>query len=364
MAKNIVICCDGTGNQVSTDSTNVMRLWSTLVLDQQQLGFYDPGVGTLGDPRALTFWRKQVRKRLDGAIGCTIRDNFVEAYAFIARHYEPDDKLFLFGFSRGAYTARAVAAAIHLFGLTRPEHENLAPYVWRTFSNDDGDEDAQTLFQTARRFHQRFTRKVPIHFVGVWDTVSSFGFFTNFRTLPHTRSNPSLRVLRHAVSIDEHRACFRANLCEPGVTGQDFKQVWFAGVHSDVGGGYPEAEAALSKVPLRWMLCEAKHHGLRLDDARCSEVLADPPPDPAAPAHESLAGWWKPLEFLPQRRWNMAKRRLAWRLPNLFRRRVLTSQECPTPHVHASVRARMEQAAYRPSNLPKDVLWEADVAQH
>lgn len=360
MPKNIVICCDGTGNQVSSEPTNIMRLWSALVLDDNQIGFYDPGVGTLGEPRMLGFFRKQVRKRLDGAIGYSIRDNFIEAYSFIARQYQPDDKVFLFGFSRGAYTARAVGAAIHLFGLTRPEHENLAPYVWRTFSNDDGDEDAKTLFQTANRFHQRFTRKVPVHFVGVWDTVSSFGFITHFRTLPHTRSNPSVAVLRHAVSIDEHRACFRANLCERGAPQQDFQEVWFAGVHSDVGGGYPEEEAGLAKVPFRWMVKEAVAKGLRIDPDRYQETLLTPPPDAKAKPHESLRGWWRVLEVLPQRRWNHKKGRHSWRLPNLFRRRGMTSEECPHPSVHVSVRERMNGAGYRPKNFPPHVVWVED----
>ncbi|CAG1005859.1 hypothetical protein PHYC_03269 [Phycisphaerales bacterium] len=358
MPRNLIICCDGTGNQISTDPSNVMRLWSTLELDQTQIGFYDPGVGTLGDPRILTPLRKQLRKRLDGAIGYSIRDNFIEAYSFIARHYQDTDRLFLFGFSRGAYTARAIAGAIHLFGLTRPEHENLAPYVWRTYSNDDGDEDSKTLFETAARFHKRFTRKVPIHFVGVWDTVSSFGLVTHFRTLPHTRDNPSVAHVRHAVSIDEHRACFRANHSDPSVPGQTCKEVWFAGVHSDIGGGYPERHSGLAKIALRWMLREAHAAGLRISEDRYHEVLKDPGPDPSAEQHESLDGWWRLLEFLPQRRWNHAKRRLAWHLPSFFRRRPMCSRERPVPTVHESVRDRIGAGSYRPRNMTANVNWE------
>jgi uncharacterized protein (DUF2235 family) len=365
MPKNIVVCCDGTGNQVSTDPTNVMRLWSALDRDENQVAFYDPGVGTLGDPRILTPIRKHLRKKLDGAIGLSIRDNFIEAYSFVARNYQPDDRIFFFGFSRGAYTARAVAAAIHLFGLIQAEHENLTPYVWRSFSNDDGDEDAKTLFSTAARFHKRFTRKVPIHFIGVWDTVSSFGLITNFRTLPHTRKNPSARVVRHAVAIDERRACFRANLFDPGVAGQDYQEVWFAGVHSDIGGGYPEADSALAKVPLRWMMKEAALHGLRLGSNHSGEVLADPAPDSGGPSHESLVGWWKLLELLPQRRFDYSKGGLAWHLPNLFGRRQMERVDCPPPVVHASVRERMNRLGYRPKNLAKNCLWleEADAPQ-
>ena len=360
MAKNIVVCCDGTGNQLGANATNVLRLWSALVRDQSQVCFYDPGVGTLGDPRVLGVWRRQLRKRLDGAIGYSIRDNFIDAYSFIARRYTDGDRIFLFGFSRGAYTARAVAGAIHLFGLLEPAHENLAPYVWRTYSNDDGDEDADDLFGTAARFRKRFTRTVPIHFVGVWDTVSSFGLITNFRTLPHTRSNPSVAVLRHAAAIDERRACFRCSRCDPTVPGQDTKEVWFAGVHSDVGGGYPEKEAGLAKIPLRWMLGEAGAHGLALDPARVAEALADPPPDPAARAHESLAGWWRLLEFLPQRRWTHGKKKFGWCAPNFFAPRRMTDDEVRAPLVHDSVRARRAQTGYSPKNFPPQVMWVAD----
>jgi uncharacterized protein (DUF2235 family) len=357
MARNIVVCCDGTGNQISTDPTNVMRLWSAIDHDStDQLAFYDPGVGTLGDPRILTPLRKSLRKKLDGAIGLSIRDNFIDAYSFIARNYADGDRIFLFGFSRGAYTARAVAGAISLFGLVRPGHDHLTPYVWRSFSNDDGDEDSPTLFQTAARFRKRFTRKVPIHFVGVWDTVSSFGLITHFRTLPCTRTNPSVGIFRHAVAIDEHRACFRANLAEPA-DGQDFGQVWFAGVHSDVGGGYPESDSGLAKIPLRWVLQEAKNAGLLLDPSRVREVLDDPAPDPNGEIHESLIGWWRMLEFLPQRRFYFPKKRLAWRWPNWFRRRCLQPTDCPVPVIHGSVRLRMSNGQYKPRNIPSNAIW-------
>jgi uncharacterized protein (DUF2235 family) len=359
--RNLVLCCDGTTNQIASEPTNVMLLWQALIRDAGQICYYDPGVGTLGHAQAITMWRRQIRKRLDAAIALSIRDDFIASYGFLVRHYRPGDRVYLFGFSRGAYTARAIAGAIHLFGLLLPEHENLAPYVWRTFGNDDGDEDTKTLFRTAARFRKHFTREAKVHFLGAWDTVSSFGFITRYRTLPYTRENRSIAVVRHAVALDERRACFRANLFEPGVRGQDLREIWFAGYHGDIGGGHVQDKAAASKLALRWMLGEAVAAGLRLDAARCDESLTDPIPDPVAPLNNSMTGWWRLLEFLPQRRYLHAKKRKAWRPPNWFRRRwPASSQDSPTP-MHWSTRARCEKSAYNPPNFPKHVVWVDDL---
>jgi uncharacterized protein (DUF2235 family) len=109
--------------------------------------------------------------------------------------------------------------------------------------------------------------------VGVWDTVSSVGWAWDPLHIPYTAKNPDLRIGRHAVSIDERRCFFRQNLWSAALPGQDIKQVWFAGVHSDVGGGYAEAESGLAKISLEWMLCEAGTAGLILDRAKAAVVL-------------------------------------------------------------------------------------------
>jgi hypothetical protein len=129
--------------------------------------------------------------------------------------------------------------------------------------------------------------------------------------------------------------------------------VWFAGVHGDVGGGYPEPESTLAKVPLAWMLREAEALGLLIDpDAR--QYLMDspqkPPPDVCGPIHESLTARWWPMEFLPRNSWDETARRMRWHLPNFGRRRTITSP-CV---IHNSVVDRMKQTVYRPANLPED----------
>src|SRR5262249_43132931 len=153
-----------------------------------------------------------------------------------------------------------------------------------------------------------------IHFVGAWDTVSSFGWIWNFRTLPYTATNPSILHIRHALAIDERRAAFPANLFFPKDEQKpNCKQVWFAGVHADVGGGYPEKEATLAKVPLAWMLREAEGLGLLLNPDQRKYLMDSedkPPPDPCGPVHESLAGFWRAMEFLPRRAWDQNVGRL------------------------------------------------------
>lgn len=361
MAKNIILCCDGTNNEATSDSTNVLRLYRMLVRDESQLTYYDGGVGTLADPAAISAFRKVLSRRLDAAIGMGIRDNFCHAYRFLARNYQPGDKIFLFGFSRGAYTVRALAGAIHLFGLPRPELDGLAALAWAAFANDDGTFTTSRRFGGGRRFKKAFSVDPPVsvHFVGVWDTVASFGWIWNFRTLPHTADNPSIVHARHALAIDERRACFQANHFRPdaATSNKQIKQVWFPGVHSDVGGGYPENESALSKISLEWMLREARAQGLLLDDVRIDDLIRGKgrsAPDPAGEAHESLNGLWHVLECLPRRGWNHDKKRMAWVWPNRGRCRPIVGFH-NKPRLHRSVLARIERhVGYSPTNLPAE----------
>jgi Uncharacterized alpha/beta hydrolase domain (DUF2235) len=131
MPKNIVVCCDGTDCEVATDSTNVLRIFRMLERDQRQVAYYDAGVGTLVDPEAISRWRKFLSRRLDAAIGLRVRENVIAVYRFLAQTYQPDDQIYLFGFSRGAYTVRAVAGMINFLGLVRPEVEDLATWPGR-----------------------------------------------------------------------------------------------------------------------------------------------------------------------------------------------------------------------------------------
>src|SRR5260370_3230046 len=131
MAKNIVICCDGTNNQYGTTNTNVVRLFTTLVQDERQVASYHPGLGTMGAPGAWTRASQWFSRLLGQAIGRGLADDLCAAYVFLMHAYEQGDRVFLFGFSRGSYTVRALAGMLHMFGLIRTGNESLVPYVIR-----------------------------------------------------------------------------------------------------------------------------------------------------------------------------------------------------------------------------------------
>ncbi len=364
MPKNIVICCDGTDNEIATDSTNVLRLFRMLERNERQIVYYDAGVGTLVNPAAISTFRKHLSKRLDAAIGLRVRENAIAAYRFLARTYEPGDPVYFFGFSRGAYTVRAVAGMMHFLGLLRPEHENLATLAWSIYANEANAHAVSMRFAGGNRFNRCFgvSPKPRIHFMGVWDTVSSFGFFFNYRTLPYTATNPSIVHIRHALAIDERRACFDANLFFPMPEQlAQCKQVWFAGVHADVGGGYLEKEAMLAKVPLQWMLREAERRELLINAEQRAYLMDSkdkPTPDIGGPIHESLRGFWRVIEWIPRRVFDSTTNSMRWRLPHFGRRRTIEKsaeliKEQGRPVLHRSVLERKERIGYSPGNLPQ-----------
>jgi uncharacterized protein (DUF2235 family) len=293
-------------------------------------------------------------------------------------NFEPGDRLFLFGFSRGAYMVRTLAALLRMYGLIRKGNEPLVPYAIRMLnaipkkngisslrSDDALSPPTSRLrlggagdFGIADDFKATFTGKdCKPWFVGVWDTVSSVGWIENPLRLPYTADNPDIEIGRHAIAIDERRAFFRTNLWRqkkpPPQSGpKDLKQVWFAGVHSDVGGGYPERESGLAKIALEWMIKEAVAKGLLVDPTKVNSVLGRTPnstaftqPDANAPAHVSLKGLWWIAEIIPKRHydWNTGKwqRRL-----NLGRSRTIPEGS----FIHESV---YQRRGYR-TRLPDD----------
>ena len=339
MPKNIVVCCDGTANEFAKDKTNVVKLYSVLNQDPAvQVTFYHPGIGTMEPAGALTTFSRRMTKLLGMAVGYGLAFDIRDAYIFLMNAYQPGDKVFLFGFSRGAYTTRAVAALLHMYGLIRPGNEPLVPYALRMLMGVERASKApggtKEYFDLAVEFQATLSwTSCKPWFVGIWDTVSSVGWIDNPLKLPYVTNNPDIEIGRHAVAIDERRAFFRTHLWRkpdpPAPAGPvDLKQVWFPGVHCDVGGGYPESESSLSKVALEWMLAEAKLAGLLVDNAREDEVLGRTrsgrhvTPDCNGLAHESLKGWWKIAEFIPKKHYNWTTRKVERRM-NLFRRRTI-----------------------------------------
>jgi uncharacterized protein (DUF2235 family) len=352
MPKNIVICCDGTGNEFGAANSNVVKLYRMLQQGAGQVTYYHPGVGTMGAKSALTRMGKWWTNLIGKAFGYGLSDNIADAYQFLMRTYKSGDRIYVFGFSRGAYTARALCGVLHSLGLLTEGNEGLIPYAIRLIrkrklTNED--------FKIAGEFKETFSVECPVHFVGVWDTVSSVGWVYNAVRFPFTAKNPGLKIIRHAISIDERRAFFRQNLFVQATQQQDLEQVWFPGVHSDVGGSYPEAESQLSKGALKWMVAKAEAAQLLVDTKVRDEVLGGKPPYVAPDAttkyiHKSLKGFWWIAEFWPkivhikigEEWWPIFRLNLARR-----RRPIEAGSQ-----VHISVEQRMQaRPEYRPGNL-------------
>jgi uncharacterized protein (DUF2235 family) len=360
MPKNLVIFCDGTGNQFGNRNSNVLKLFAATLRDPRtQLCHYDPGVGTFGLREALFEWQKVPAKIFGLAFGWGITRNIEEAYAFLMKNYEPDDRIYIFGFSRGAFTARAIAGMVHAVGLMHPQHENLIEYATRLYQNvPDGEDRKREFFEIQEKFRGQFSRECKIHFLGLWDTVKSVGWFGSPVSFPYTTNNPSVHRVRHAISIDERRCFFRQNLWSP-IANQDVRQVWFAGVHSDVGGGYQEDEGGLARISLEWMAREAELAQLVLVESELQHALGKGEyarRNIEADAHESLKHVWWFAEFLP-RRFEDPRRDFAvtWRFPIVNWRELGKSRfiRADVSAVHQSVLDRMDsRKGYVPDNLP------------
>ena len=318
MPKNVVVCCDGTGNSFENPETdsNVVKLYSSLTIDENQVAYYHPGVGTMGDPNARNRVARQWTLIKGMAFGAGLQANIGDAYRYLMNNYADGDQIYLFGFSRGAYTARALASLLHVYGLLCAGNDGLIPYILRLYSKTTREANyKKRTFETDESFKWQFSHSHPVnvHFCGVWDTVSSYGWIYSPIKLPFEGDNPIIRIGRHAISIHERRCFFQDNLWGKGGDGQDLHQVWFSGVHSDIGGSYDESESGLSKITLEWMMVEAGKAGLLLNRDKAETVLGrqrsilgtyDLPgyvePDPNGAKHESLTGFWWIPEFMPQ----------------------------------------------------------------
>jgi uncharacterized protein (DUF2235 family) len=339
-SRNLVVCCDGTSNQFSEDRTNVAKLCRILRKDRdRQLVYYHPGVGTKAPPGFVTGLGAKVAKLAGLAFGYGLKRDIVDAYIFIMTHFQPGDRLFVFGFSRGAYTARALVALIKMYGLLMPGNDAMVPYLvdmfWAIDKARDNSERREAYFKLAADFKSELaTRDCKPHFVGVWDTVSSVGWIGSPTALPYTHDNPDIAFLRHAVALDERRAFFRTNLAATPQS-QDVRQIWFAGAHCDVGGGYLEAQSGLSRIALLWILEEAQAHDLIIEDAAKLDLVHRIAVDlegRALTVHDSLTWKWWVAEYVPKLRYDSSTGRKSWSFKPFSRR-----NPGPSPILHDSV---------------------------
>ncbi|MCK8669088.1 DUF2235 domain-containing protein [Pseudomonas azerbaijanoccidens] len=268
MPKKIIVAFDGTWNlpdqapEVDGDaSTNVVKLHDAIVPSHKdgmvQKKIYVTGVGT--------DWYDKLE---GGAFGVGLSKKIKEGYVALANSYEEGDQLFIFGFSRGAYSARSLVGLIRNVGLLKKTHIKRIDEAYTLYRTRDSSADTEN----ARFFRQSYSREIDIHFLGVWDTVGALGvpfksaewFNHKYYEFHDTELSGIVRNAFHAVAIDEHRANYECTLWDPiAKPNQRMEQVWFCGAHANVGGGYTNNN--LSDVPLRWMADKAMACGLELD---------------------------------------------------------------------------------------------------
>jgi uncharacterized protein (DUF2235 family) len=330
MSKRIVICADGTWNRpeknLSEDvASNVLRLARAIKpvgsgqIPQQV--FYDWGIGSYYD---------QV---VGGATGKGLNKNVMDDYRYIVQNYSPGDDIFLFGFSRGAYTVRSLCGLINNCGILKRPDARLIEAAFELYKRPSkayAPSGAKSI--AFRQAHSHISREV--RFVGVWDTVGALGIPISFLGLLDdkdefydTKIGRNVRIARHALAIDELRRDFKPTVWLPREN-LDLKQVWFCGAHGDVGGSYKPDEdgSLLSDIALGWMMREAGAAGLTIE----SHLRQNLQPSPSATLHRS--------------------RRYYYRIKKKFYRDIDHGKG--EILVHKTVKQRWDSdAAYRPRNL-------------
>lgn len=346
--KNIILLSDGTGNSSSSNAkTNVWRLYQALDLRDsangtvRQVAFYDDGVGTSGF-RPLMI--------LGSVFGWGLKRNVFDLYQFLCRNYEPGDRIFAFGFSRGAFTIRILVALIVSQGIARcatdSELGRATADAYRAFRENQKNTTGSFLIRWGRgirngivrikrwacdqRYHGHDTFPRPerapgspldekmVTFVGVWDTVAAYGLpFSELTrgwdqvvwplSMSENILSPSVGIARHALSLDDERDTFHPVLWDEVGEQQQIdlglvapgrlRQVWFCGMHADVGGGYPDD--GISMAPLLWMIGETHGTGLRFLDSEVDRFEAQG--SRSAPMHDSRRGVGGAYRYQPRR---------------------------------------------------------------
>ena len=256
--------------------TNVVKI-ARMIMPQAPDGttqqvYYDAGVGT-GDV---------VDRFFGGAFGVGLKHNVIEAYHFLSSHYEAGDEVWLFGFSRGAYTVRRVVGMVRKCGVLPREldvqaRNKATTEAYEIFLQRENADQGGADSKAAVDFRDRYNSpRIPIHFIGLWDTVGAYGIagilgqmttvYSKVR-FHDRRLSSDVKYACHAIAIDEKRRLFSPTLWEQtansAAKGQVIEQRWFTGVHSNVGGGYENT--GLSDITLHWMMARAEARGLYLN---------------------------------------------------------------------------------------------------
>lgn len=334
--KRLILCCDGTWNKPDEEKggrpipTNVVRLAYRVAKrdgDIPQIVYYDLGVGT----------GNFIDRIAGGVLGEGLEDNIYDAYRFLVGNYERNDEIYLFGFSRDAFTARSIGGMIRKCGILKRSVVDKYREAKALYHSDVHPNDARAV-EFRKNNSISPDEPIKIRFIGVWDTVGSLGIpkkggVRREYRFHDTELSGTVEYAFHALAIDEHRAPFLPTLWDyKPKANQKVEQMWFCGAHSDVGGGYVQDDASL--ITLQWMLDKAQSAGLALD----AEVEAAYPItlDPRGTLHNS--------------------RTLFYRLSRPVDRVIGcvkgASQADPTQSVHESVRQRWDaDRGYRPPQL-------------
>jgi len=301
MPKNIVVFSDGTGQEGGKGAnTNIYKLFNTIEdRTLRQIAFYDPGLGT--------GWRK-----LSGNVsGAGISKNIMECYTFIFENFEAGDQIYLFGFSRGAATVRSLTSFIHYFGIMPKSRPDLIKQAYKIYKIENESDRKRKANEFVSKHHTMWIR---IKFLGCYDTVAALGLplkplsvlINKIPGLQHKfqnyKLNESVENAYQALAIDDERETFHPILWDAEkLPYQNIKQVWFCGMHTDVGGGYDEQE--LSDIPFSWMKSMAVNHGLLIYSTSSDSIDEDV----NGYMHNSRGEAWTKLFRKKQRYWDSSR---------------------------------------------------------
>ena len=328
--KRIIICTDGTWNRPEENieedfPTNVLKLARGIAPADangvKQVVFYDWGLGSYHNELA------------GGALGAGLEKNVMDGYRFLVHNYEPGDEIYLFGFSRGAYTVRSLCGLLNNCNILKGVESNRIEEAFELYKNPDHTPMDDYTVDWRNKYAIKDSNKIT--FVGVWDTVgavglpfSFFGLIKDKHCFYDKKLGSNVTTARHALSLDEIRDDFEPTIWEPN-NNVDLRQVWFAGVHSDVGGGYktdPDG-TTLADIPLLWLMREAKLKGLAFEG-----FLSAPTLNPTAVQHNEYKGFM--------------------RLLGKYVREIPDPEKIPTL-VHESVQARYDNSDYKSDPIEK-----------
>lgn len=328
--KRIIICADGTWNRPEENieedfPTNVLKFARGIAPkdaeDTKQIVFYDWGIGSYHD------------NITGGGFGAGLEKNVMDGYRFLVHNFEPGDEIYLFGFSRGAYTVRSLCGFLNNCNILKGSESNRIVEAFDLYKNPDHTPMDDYTVDWRNKYSIEDSNIVT--FIGVWDTVgamglpfSFFGLIKDQHRFYDNKLGSNVKTARHALSLDERRDDFEPTIWNPN-NNVDLKQVWFAGVHSDIGGGYENDpdETILSDIPMTWLMKEAKSVGLTFDDFLFAAEL-----NPTAKQHDEYKGF---MRFLGK-----------------YIRVIPDPNHIPTL-VHSSVKKRYDSSNYKSAPIEK-----------